>query len=193
MPAITPAITKEAAIAGYLIESGVSRFTVRGVASGLLSGLGHNPVVAIPDFAGDARWDPDAPQKASLRLKIRAASLTVQNDIGDKDRREMERVMREEVLETGKYPDIVFESTAVSANPNGRVEIEGNLTLHGVARRERVTAQLAVTGDVLRAFGDFSIRQTDYRIKLASVAGGALKLKDELKFNFDVVAHKRTE
>jgi polyisoprenoid-binding protein YceI len=188
-----PAIPKETAIAGYLIESGVSRFTVRGVASGLLSGLGHNPVVAIPDFAGDAQWDPDAPQKASLRLKIRAASLAVQNDIGDKDRREMERVMREDVLETGKYPEIVFESTAVSANPNGRVEIEGNLTLHGVTRRERVTAQLAVTGDMLRAFGDFSIRQSDYRIKLASVAGGALKLKDELKFNFDVVARKRTE
>ena len=48
--------------------------------------------------------------------------------------------------------------------------IDGNLTLHGVTRREQVTAQLAVTGDMLRAFGDFTIRQTDYRIKLASVA-----------------------
>jgi len=46
---------------------------------------------------------------------------------------------------------------------------------------------------MLRAFGDFTIRQSDYRIKLASVAGGALKLKDELKFTFDIVARRKAE
>jgi polyisoprenoid-binding protein YceI len=186
-------MTKESAIADYVIEAGISRFTVRGFAGGLLSGLGHNPVVAIRDFTGDAHWDPEEPQKASLRLRIRAASLAVQNDISDKDRREMERVMREEVLETDRYPEIVFESTSASPTSSGRIEIDGNLTLHGLTRPERLSSQLAVTGDMLRAFGDFSIRQTDYHIKLASVAGGALKLKDELKFTFDIVARKRTE
>jgi polyisoprenoid-binding protein YceI len=186
-------ITEEAAIADYLIEAGMSRFTVRGSAGGLLSGLGHNPVVAIQDFAGDAHWDPGEPQKASLRLKIRSASLTVKNDISDKDRREMERVMLQETIEADRFPEIAFESVAVSANSSGRAEIDGNMTLHGVTRRERLTAQFSVTGDMLRAFGDFTIRQTDYRIKLASVAGGALKLKDELKFNFDIVARKKAE
>lgn len=186
-------LTEEAAIADYLIEAGLSRFTVRGSAGGLLSGLGHNPVVAVSDFTGEARWDPAAPEKASLRLRIRAGSLAVQNDISDKDRREMERVMREEVLETDKYPEIVFESIGATANASNRVTIDGNLTLHGVTRRERLPAQLAVTGDILRAFGDFAIRQSDYRLKLASVAGGALKLKDELKFTFDIVARKKSE
>lgn len=171
----------------------MSRFTVRGFAGGLLSGLGHNPILAIREFTGEARWDPAAPERGSLRLRIQAVSLAVQNDISDKDRREMERVMREEILEVDTYPEISFESASVSASPNGRVEIEGTLTLHGVTRRERIPAQLAITGEMLRAFGDFSIRQTDYRIKLASVAGGALKLKDELKFTFDMVARKKTE
>ncbi len=184
--------TEEQAIATYAIESGLSRFTVRGFAGGLLSGLGHNPVVAVSDFTGEAIWDPAAPQSAALRLKIPAAALAVQNDVSDKDRREMARVMKADVLETDSYPEIIFESTAASANASGRVDIEGNLKLHGVTRRERITAQLALTGDILRAFGDFTIRQTDYRIKLASVAGGALKLKDELKFNFDIMARKRT-
>jgi len=39
--------------------------------------------------------------------------------------------------------------------------------------------------------GDFSILQSDYNIALVSVAGGALKLKDELKFAFDIVARKQ--
>ena len=48
-------------------------------------------------------------------------------------------------------------------------------------------------GDTLRANGEFALRQSDYRIKLASVAGGALKLKDELKFTFDIVARRKQE
>ena len=36
-------------------------------------------------------------------------------------------------------------------------------------------------GNMLRASGEFSLNQTDFGIKLVSVAGGALKLKDELK------------
>ncbi len=34
------------------------------------------------------------------------------------------------------------------------------------------------------------VRQTEYGIKLVSVAAGALKLKDELKFEFDLVGRK---
>jgi polyisoprenoid-binding protein YceI len=180
----------------YLIDAGVSRFTVRGFASGLLSGLGHNPVVAIRGFTGDARWDPETPAQAHLRLVILAASLAVQNDMSEKDRREMERGMQDEVLEIARYPEIVFESTAVSAvQGNGpvRVNIDGNLTLHGFTRPQSLPAQLAPMGDTLRANGEFTLRQTDYRIKLASVAGGALKLKDELKFTFDIVARRKSE
>jgi len=36
----------------------------------------------------------------------------------------------------------------------------------------------------------FSIRQTTFGIKLVSVAGGTLKLKDDLKYSFDIVAPK---
>jgi hypothetical protein len=37
----------------------------------------------------------------------------------------------------------------------------------------------------------FSLKQTDYRIKLVAVAGGTIKVKDELKFSFDIVARKQ--
>lgn len=175
----------------YLIEAGLSRFTVRGAAGGLLSGLGHNPIVAIRDYTGEVRGDPATPAQASLTLKIRAASLTVENDASEKDRREMQRVMLEEVLEAPTYPGIAFASTRVTQLENNHVQIDGDLTLHGVTRPQRIVAHLAITGDLLRVFGEFTVRQTDYRIKLASVAGGALKLKDELKFTFDIVARRK--
>ena len=43
-------------------------------------------------------------------------------------------------------------------------------------------------GDSLRANGEFTLRQTDFNIKPASAVGGTIKLKDELKFTFDIIA-----
>jgi hypothetical protein len=50
---------------------------------------------------------------------------------------------------------------------------------------------MAINEDMLRAYGEFSILQSNYGIPLVSVAGGTLKLKDELKFTFDIVARKQ--
>jgi hypothetical protein len=44
---------------------------------------------------------------------------------------------------------------------------------------------------MLRASGEFLLSQSSYGIKPVSVAGGALKLKDELKFSFEIVARKQ--
>ena len=68
--------------------------------------------------------------------------------------------------------------------------LDGLLMLHGVTASEPVTARVAVFGDILRASGNFALSQTDYGIKLVSVAGGALKVKDELKFSFEIVARR---
>jgi len=46
---------------------------------------------------------------------------------------------------------------------------------------------------MLRANGEFPLSQRAYRIKPVSVAGGALKLKDELKCTFDIVARKKAQ
>jgi polyisoprenoid-binding protein YceI len=65
------------------------------------------------------------------------------------------------------------------------------LTLHGVTRPQPLAAKVAVIGDTLRAFGSFTISQTDYDLKLVNIAGGALKVKDELKFSFNILARKK--
>jgi len=63
--------------------------------------------------------------------------------------------------------------------------------MQGESREQIVPAGAVFTGDSLRAFGTFSLRQTDYELKLASVAGGALKVKDELKGSFNILARKK--
>ena len=178
----------------YAIDAGMSRFTVRAFATGLFSAMGHNPTIAIRDFSGDAEFSPETPDQASLHLKIRADSLAVTDDVSERDRREMEYTMNESVLETSRFPEIVYESSTVSANPanDGRYQmtLRGNLTLHGVTKTQAVPAQVSIMGDMLRANGEFTVRQTAYGIKLVSVAGGTLKLMDDLKCVFEIVARK---
>ena len=107
----------------------------------------------------------------------------------------MERAMHEEILETASYPEIVYECTKVNATKTGEgqysVTLTGDLTLHGVTRSHAVPARVTLTEASLRAFGTVTLLQTDYDLKLASVAGGALKVKDELKFSFNILARKK--
>ena len=197
MAEISPAAVQatEAPADRYVIDSRASRFTVQAFATGLLSRMGHNPIIGIRDFNGEMQFNPDKLEATSFRLVIKAASLSVQNDISDKDLREIERLMNQEVLETTKFPEIVYEATGISVSKMTDMlcsaTLNGKLTLHGVTRNQTIVVRVALLGSMLRASGDFSLEQTDYNIKLVSVAGGALKLKDELKFSFEMVARKQ--
>jgi polyisoprenoid-binding protein YceI len=182
-------------MAHYVTDARASQFTVQVFAGGLLSSFGHNPTLAIRDFAGEAEVNPEEVERSSLKLTIQAASLTVRDDISGKDRGEMERAMREEVLETSSYPEIVYECSNLTATKAGEgqysVTLHGDLTMHGSTQPQPIAARVALSGDSLRAFGNFTVRQTDYGLKLFSAAGGAMKVKDELKFSFNIVARKR--
>ncbi|MGA8271007.1 MAG: YceI family protein [Candidatus Sulfotelmatobacter sp.] len=179
----------------YLIDAKRSKFTVKAFATGLLSALGHSPTIAIPDFEGNVSLTPDDLTQSSLRVVIPSASLNVIDDIKEKDRQEINRAMRDEVLESDAYPDIVYECSKVSASKLGedqfQVTLNGDLTLHGVTQNEPVSARVWLNGDTLRAAGDFSARQSDYEIRPVSAAGGTIKLKDELKMSFDISARKQ--
>jgi len=179
----------------FLIDPGLSRFTARVFASGMLSSFGHNPTIAIREYTGEAVISSANLQQASLRISIPAGSLEVADDISQKDRAEIESRMRQDVLETSAYPEIVFESSQVTSNALSEnlyaVQVTGNLTLHGVTRAETITAKVTLIGDTLRASGEFSIQQTNYGIKLVSVAAGTLKVKDEVKIAFDFSARKQ--
>jgi polyisoprenoid-binding protein YceI len=116
------------------------------------------------------------------------------DEMPDRDRRELHRIMNLEVLESAKFPEITYESTLVTTDKMKddlyRVNVRGRLNLHGVSNEQDVAAQAAIGVDSIRAHGSFTLLQTDYDIRIASIAGGTLKLMDELKSSFYVVARK---
>jgi polyisoprenoid-binding protein YceI len=193
--AVEPTIKPEGATVHYIIETKGSTFTVKAFAAGLLSALGHNPTIAIPDFEGEIFLSPEAVEQSSLRMVIHSGSLTVTDDISAKDQEEINHRMHGEVLESDSYPEIVYECARVSASKTGDGQywaaLNGELTLRGVKRTQPVSARISVNGATLRAAGDFSIRQSDYEIRPVSALGGTIKLKDELKLSFDISARQQ--
>ncbi len=179
----------------YSFDPAVSNITAKAFAAGLLSAFGHDPLIGVRAFSGEAQCDAETYANGALKIVIHASSLDVVGGIQEKDRSEVERVMYEEVLETSRYPLIEFESNNVwfsRVRPGRfRARVIGDLALHGVKKTNVwIDGEVMVEEESLRAKGEFSVKQSDYQIKLVSVAGGTMKIKDEVKCMFDVVARR---
>ena len=191
--AVQPAPSAPLPAIQYKIDASQSHFTVKVLKDGLLSVLAHDHNVAIRDFDGVAQFTPGPISPASLQLTIKSESLALTDKVSASDRQKIEKTMREEVLEVGKHPEIIFKSTKIdidkSEDGQFQAKIWGELTLHGVTSSGLIHATVTMSGNELHARGTFPLRQSEYSIKPVSAGGGTIKVKDELKFSFDIVAH----
>jgi polyisoprenoid-binding protein YceI len=179
----------------YMIDTRTSQFTVQAFASGLIATIAHSPKIAIRDWTGVVQMASDKLESAFLEARVKSSSLEALDELPDRDRRELHRVMYNEVLEAQQFPEIAYDSTEISAEKMKedlyRLNVSGRLTLHGVSNDQNFVAQASLGVDSVRAHGSFTLLQSDYNIRVASIAGGTLKLQDELKFTFYVVARKQ--
>jgi polyisoprenoid-binding protein YceI len=90
-----------------------------------------------------------------------------------------------EVLDLAHYPEILFRSDRVEPLKENEWTVRGSLSLHG--HTHPVTIHVVRTAGHYR--GRAALKQTDFGITPISVAGGTVKVKDELKIDFDIVAH----
>ncbi len=190
----TRALTEDTAVL-YTIANQKSTLFVQAFSTGLLAAFGHDPKIAIRDFGGDVQFTPGQELKdARLHLTVRADSLEVVDDIPEKDRQEINQRINQQVLEADRFPEIVFECFRVTGSGNADrywLVLNGELTLRGITRTLPVSLRLVVNHDSLRASGEFTVRQSEYGMSPISAAGGTIRVKDELRCTFDVVALKQ--
>jgi polyisoprenoid-binding protein YceI len=179
----------------FLIDGIASRFTVQAFATGLLSSLGHDPTMGIRDFDGEIECDPETYAKAHVRITVRTNAMEVLDEMKRDDCKKLEQEMYGKVLEVDRFPEAVFESKEVTVEKLSAdllvAHLKGALSFHGAAQAHSFDARVTSMGGMLRISGEFALRQSDYGIKPFSFAGGALRLKDELKFSFELVARKQ--
>ena len=168
----------------------------RAFAGGLLWFKGHDHHLVAKEFSGEVELTPDSITPASLHFVVKAGSLVETGEAFTEPQKEIiNKELREIVLLPDKYPDITFQSTSVTSKPaNGGgydVEIRGQLTLHGATRNEEIHAHVTLQGNELHALGDFTIDRGGYGVKATSAFHGMVRVRDTVKFTFDMVAAKQ--
>jgi polyisoprenoid-binding protein YceI len=183
-----------AAVVRYRLDAARSKFMVHAFRGGLAWFKGHDHTIAARDFTGEAELALDAVNPASLKMTVRAASLEETDAAFTPQQKQIiKKELDELVLETAKYPEITFQSTDVQGNLSGGqidVKIGGNLTLHGVTKRIVIPARVTVSGETMRAQGEFEINRKDFNVNATNAFHGFVRIKHELKFTFDIVGQR---
>jgi len=178
----------------YRLDSSRSKFIAHALRGGLLWFKGHDHLVAVREFTGEAQLTPDSISSASLVITAKVASMVETNSVfTDQQKQIIDKELREIVLQPDQYPDIVFRSTSITGKPAGAnqydLRIAGDLTLHGVTRQITIPTKVTVTGNDLRAQGEFSVNRDDFKVKATSAAHGLVRVRNKIKFTFDIVGH----
>ena len=182
------------ALVRYRIDASKSTFMVHANRTGVLWFKGHSHRIAVRDFSGEAALTPDIVNPASLKMTVQAASLEETGaDFTPEQKGIINKELTEIVLEPAKFPEITFQSTEVKGGlKNGKIEvvIGGDLTLHGVTKHIEIPATVTLEGSNLRAVGEFDIDREDFGVKATSAFHGLIRVKNNIKFVFDIVAER---
>ena len=163
------------------IDGAHSTITVHVYKSGFLSAFAHNHEIQAPIQSGEVKEsDP-----ASVELRVDARVLKVLDpEISEGTRAQIQDTMNGiQVLDVAHFPEIRFQSISVEAKRQGHWIIHGNLALHGKERP--IAVDVTLQGERYR--GSASLKQTDFGITSVTVAGGTVKVKDEVKIEFEIV------
>ncbi len=162
------------------IDPQKSVITVRVFKGGLFAAFGHEHDIQAPvqkgAFSEAAR---------TVELTVDARSMRVlDRDVSAKDRAEIQETMLgPKVLDSARFPEIRFRSTAVESTGSGHWIVNGELTLHGQTRPVTAEVQGRSGGGYQ---GSAELKQKDFGITPVTVGGGAVKVKNELRVEFEI-------
>ena len=171
--------------AALAVDVDRSTLTISVYKSGLFSAFADNHVIRARLAEGSMTSEP--PAAASIVVHARDLEVSDPDLAVDKRREVQARMLGAEVLDAERYTDIAFASTAIQPAGPDRWTVTGELRLHG--RTHAIAFDVARSGGAY--LGRVRIRQRDFGITPISIAGGTVKVKDELLVEFSIVARDR--
>jgi polyisoprenoid-binding protein YceI len=163
------------------VDAERSTITVRVFKSGLFAAFADNHVIHAPLTEGSVE-ESSTPH---VELVIDAAQMRVWDPgLSSKQREDVRtRMLGPQVLDASRFTLIRFHSTEVESAGLDRWLVRGNLELHGHSQPLAVV----VSRERRRYKGSLTLRQTEFGITPISIAGGVVKVKDEITIEFDIV------
>lgn len=183
----------------YVVDYGASSLVAVVGKSGMLSFAGHEHAVLATKWNATLDLHPTDLPHSMLVLTIPVNALVVDSpearqkaglDAGPKpdDVRTIQRTMLgPEVLDAARYSEIMVTSTGIVLDGTGRLRFSGDLRLHGKVQHITVPVRYTTSAQRMTFDEEFTIRQTDFGITPITVAGGTIKVKNEVKIRVHVV------
>ena len=140
------------------------------------------------DFEGSAHVDTANPANSSVKVVIKAASVTTHNEQRDG------HLKTPDFFDVENYPEITFTSTNVERDGDDW-DITGDLTINGVTKS--VTIPFEQTGSAKDPFGNLrvgfeggtTIDRTEWNLSFnAALETGGVLVSEKVKLEFDVSA-----
>ena len=161
------------------IDTANSRLTVFAYKTGVFSFAAHDHDISAPIAGGQVN---ESEQNPSVTLRVNTKDMKVLDPKeSEKNRAKIQRDMQTKVLAIEQYPTIEFTSAKIMKTGD-HWTVEGILALHGQSKPVTVTVNR--TGP--HYTGEAKLKQTDFDITPISVAGGTVKVKDEIKVTFEI-------
>jgi YceI-like domain len=171
------------------IDVNKSTLTIRVFKSGAFSAFAHDHEIQAPIDEGKIEGGtPDSSAHPSVQLCVDSRKMRVLDPDTSADKRaEIQHTMQSAtVLDVEKFPEISYQSTTVTSRGEAHWEVNGILNLRG--KKQPVVVQVSLKEGHYR--GSASFKQSNFGINPISLAGGTVKVKDELKIEFDIVPAK---
>lgn len=176
----------------YCLNGGSGKMSVYTFKEGLLSKIAHDLLIDVADYKVNLNIPDEGFCSGSLEVEMQANSLKVvcamkdgeqrPDALKEKDIADIEKDMFKKILHPDKYSTVSFCSKEIQEKEGG-YRVSGELDLHGAKRPVDFDIETS-NNDNLK--GTFVIKQTDHGIKPFRAMMGTLKVKDELKFAFDL-------
>lgn len=115
----------------YRIQPGTTTISFSVDHMGLFSTTG-----SFGAFDGNLLLNFEDPSRSRVEVKVDTASVDASSDLAE------ERLLSADYFDPARFPQMRFKAISVKDLGDDRVEIEGDLTIRDVTRRETLQAQL---------------------------------------------------
>jgi len=173
-------VTTSASPDGRRIDTTRSSVHVHLDKSGAFSAFGHNHDVEAPIDSGEVT-ETGSPL---VEIHLNSRKLRVLDPGTSADTRgQIQKTMEgPQVLDVERYPEIHFRSMKIQSAGADHWLVTGNLELHG--QTHPITADVTLKDGLYR--GSAVLKQSAFGITPVSFAGGSVKVKDDLKIDFQI-------
>lgn len=184
----------------FEVDAAESLVTVQVYRGGALAQAGHNHVIACREVSGRAYVHEDV-RKSAFELRLPVESFTVDepglrleagpefsSEVGDGAREGTRRnMLGEAVLDSVRSPQIRIVSAAIRNGVAGfqaelRIRVRDHWSEHSVP------VVLEQTDERVMARGEVTLKQTDLGLTPFTALLGAMKVQDEMRVKFTIVA-----